>query len=114
MNESEVREAVEFIPEEKGDYAMVPIKYWDIVASLARAWLGRKMVDKKEYTHECGTNCMQGCDQGYIDGFNEAIDACRLASKVTVNPRVIAKEVIYALEKSREKRHEKNRRKVEN
>jgi hypothetical protein len=34
--------------------------------------------------------------------------------KVTVNPRELAEEVLHALEKSRKKRHEKNRRKVEN
>lgn len=30
--------------------------------------------NKKEYTHECSTNCMQGCDVGEIDAHNQVID----------------------------------------
>ena len=90
-SESEVREAVETVKhniECKGtDDQCLDCRAKKVLVELSEAWLGRKMPEKKEIesfsqqkadgSFECSAN------QQYVNGWNSAIDACRLASVVS-------------------------------
>ena len=65
--------------------AMVPQSCKEII-SLTESWLERKVPEKKEvksYTLETGGKYDCSTNKLFVDGWNSAIDACRLASVVS-------------------------------
>jgi hypothetical protein len=82
MNEAEVREAVEYFnPKDWGDgigFHGGFGKHMPVLISLAKLWLGRKMVEKKSDVEVVPVH-----DKAKIEGWNAAIEVCRLASVVS-------------------------------
>ena len=65
--------------------AMVPQSCKEII-SLTESWLERKVPEKKEvksYTLETGGKYDCSTNKLFVDGWNSAIEACRLASVVS-------------------------------
>jgi hypothetical protein len=74
MNPSEIREAVEYAKRALSGHPITPL------LSLAEAWLGRKMVEKN----------INNLKSEYDNGYNDAIDACRLAMPSVVSEEGLA------------------------
>jgi hypothetical protein len=86
MNEAIIREAVSFLQDyvthykERGYSDGVYLKFIRVLLSLAEAWLARKWPEKKTLINIGKFN---NKDIYYHNGWNDAIDACRLASVVS-------------------------------
>jgi hypothetical protein len=76
-SESEVREALEILRNPNSSER--PIAF-QTLKSLAEAWLARKWTEKLTYVPP---NYPPDCPQGFILGWNEHLNACRLASVVS-------------------------------